>query len=246
MYPPPNQVQQQPTSMYPPPNQVQQQPRKKHTVAIVLGIIGGLILCACLSCLGLYFVGSILEQAETREQGAGGHQAQDTPRPEPPPPPVPESDEDDVADTKKVGNAEMGYIEVPKDWVESVGSADSLGTLFARTSGEPVVTAQFSNPAGDQIVTLYAIDTEKMGAKEFESLIFVNMDANGYTQLYRAASDLISGYTAYLARGFTEDGRMLVFCCFEDGLGTTHYIAVEMTRDAPRDLGKIPLSFSLE
>jgi hypothetical protein len=222
-----------------------QQFRKKHTLAIVLGIIGGLLLCVCLSCLGLYLIGSSFEQAETRGQEAGDSQIQDNPQLEPPPLTNPESD-NGFADTKKVGNDEMGYIEVPKDWIESVGDINSLGTLFAHTSSEPVVTAQFSNPAGDQIVTLYAIDTDKMGAKEFESFIYMNMDMNGYTQLYRAASDLISGYTAYLARGFTEDGRMLVFCCFEDGLGTTHYIAVEMTSDAPRGLGEIPLSFSLE
>jgi hypothetical protein len=234
---------------YPPPNQMQQPPRKNRTVAIVLGIIGGLLLCCCLSCLGLYLIGSTADQIELTEQAnPDNSQSLRDPKPEPTPtlPADPESDNDSTANTKKVGNDEVGYVEVPKTWVEFKGGASDRGSLFANVFGESIETTQFSSAAGDKIITLYAIDTDIIGAKEFDTNIFANMDMAGYDDLRRAATDTIPGYTAYVAGGLPDDKMAFVCWCFEDGLGKTHYIALDAPRDSPNYLAEIPASFTLE
>jgi hypothetical protein len=241
-----------PQPVYPQPDQTGQPPRKNRTVAIVLGIIGGFILCCCLSCLGLYLIGSTVTEdipdgqtsVDNSQSLSDPEPAEPTPAPTPPADPKP--DGGSLSGFKKVGNEEVGYVEIPESWVKFAGDASDRGSRFADVFGEQVKTTQFSSASGDQIITLYAIDTDAIGAKAFDTNIFANMDMNGYSDLRRAMVDTIPGYTTYVAGGLPDDRMAFVCWCFEDGLGKTHYIALDAPRDSPNWLAEIPQTFTLE
>lgn len=217
---------------YPPPayNQYQQPPqppKKKKTLFIVLGVVGALLLCCCLAIVGLAWIGYTVD----------GITAEPLPKPSPLNPADPDSaptpdpaDGDDFTDTKKAGNDTVGYLSIPKTWAN-----------FYDVDGNPAT--QFSNTAGDQIISMYVYPTDEVSAKDYADSVYSNFEAKGAKDLVGATVHDIPGYIAYQVYGLVDD-ILVVTWIFEDGEGATHYIAVEGPLDAPYEIYEIPQSFT--
>jgi hypothetical protein len=225
--------------VYPPPvyNQYQQPPqppKKNRALVIVFIVVAVLLLCCCLSLLGFYLIGSTLPDSTPQPlpKPPIAEPADPDLTPSPTPTPDPSAAEDDFYDTKKVGNSTVGFVEIPKTWVS-----------FYDMSGNP--STQFSNTAGDQIISMYAYSTDEVSREDYAESVYASFKAKNAENLQTATVKDIPGYEAYQVYGFLDD-ILLVCWIFEDGQGSTHYISVEGPLDAPFEIYEIPLSFTLK
>jgi hypothetical protein len=209
------------------------------------------ILACCLTAVVLYFVGSSLESTQTdpnppiAETPSTPEIATDPPQAIPFEPDPSESDEgesdegdedSDLGPTKKVGNEQDGYVEVPETWIDFV-DVDNSGLT------------QYSNLNGTQIVTLTTYDSSEYDdAYTLAATLYEEMEATGYRHLEVAAVYDILDYTSYQVYGISPDGvSIVVIWAFEDENGLVHFLSSEgPALDTPEAVYLIPQSFTLE
>jgi hypothetical protein len=214
-------------------------PKKKKTALIVVSIVVGVLLICCLIFAVLAWIGYTAEKNESKQPASTSTtQVEPTPSPTPEPAPAPDPEPEpsaaEFADTKKVGNEKVGYVEVPSTWVN-----------FKDLEGSG--TTQFSNGIGTQIVSMDALNTDDVTAYDYAQALAMVLEDDGMQELTLATVHDIPGYEAYQVYGvYYEQGTVLVCWVFEDGTGITHYLAVEGPVDSPFELFEIPQSFTLK
>jgi ABC-type cobalt transport system substrate-binding protein len=243
-YPAPGAVQAPPAGeqppQYPPPNPsyapAPEPPKKKKTVLIVILVIAAVLLCCCLVIAGFAWIGYTADKEQQTTTTVIDPSPDPTQKPTPEPAPAPEPDPSaaEFADTKKVGNEKVGYVEVPSTWVN-----------FQDLEGSG--TTQFSNGIGTQIVSMDALNTDEVTAYDYAQALAMVLEDDGMEELTLATVYDIPGYEAYQVYGvYYDQGTVLVCWVFEDGKGITHYLAVEGPVDSPFELFEIPQSFTLK
>ena len=125
-----------------------------------------------------------------------------------------------------VGNKEIGYVDVPTNWV-SVKNEDSS-------------MIQYSDPTGQYIVSIKAYSTDKVGAYSYASTIYKGLENEGVIEGLAAAKTTVKEYEAYQVYGYyREYNKDLIIWLFEDGQGKTHYLSLEGGDDIEKYLSII-------
>ena len=132
---------------------------------------------------------------------------------------------------KQVGNATLGYVTVPTEWLNFQDISSDRGLRYA-------------DKDGTYIVTLDALSTSTISAKDYALGIANNLEQSGVTNL-KGAEVKLAGYNAYQIYGYhpTENVWLLIYF-FEAEDGNTHYIGVEGP-ERTDEAFKIPDTFSL-
>lgn len=143
---------------------------------------------------------------------------------------VPEPSESPVPDltVQEIGTQELGYLEVPEDWVR-----------FFDLDGTSAL--QYSNPAGTSIITLDTFDLsglteEEKGmvtAEDAAGSVWYNMEGQDVTDITGARVTLndLEAYQVYgnfISEDFGLDS-CIVCWIFEGGDGVLHYVSAEAT-----------------
>ena len=140
-------------------------------------------------------------------------------------------EEEVIADTRVVGNKTLGYVTIPIDWLKFQDVEDVRGL-------------QYSDKDGNYILTLDAVITSSLDAREFIDQKKAELAASNIE--VQETIKTISGYSAYQISGYYEaKGLWLMVWCFEAEDGYTHYIGVEGI-DKENEAFQIPETFSLD
>ena len=133
---------------------------------------------------------------------------------------------------KRVGNTTLGYVTVPTDWLNFQDISSNRGLRYA-------------DKDGTYIVTLDALSTSTISARDYALGVASNLEQNGVTNL-KGAEVKLAGYDAYQVYGFhpTENVWLLIYF-FEAEDGNTHYIGIEGP-ERTNEAFKIPDTFSLK
>lgn len=123
-----------------------------------------------------------------------------------------------MTDTKRVGNADAGYIDVPSEFVVF----QEEGGLSGAIEG-----FQYSDASGKTVFTVTAFDNAD--SETIANVLYESMDGDG-SQDAGAAQTTIGGYDAYQIYGYyPDDNTYLVIWVFEapDQDELVHYVAIE-------------------
>ncbi len=121
----------------------------------------------------------------------------------------------ELGETKPMGSAECGYVDVPTDWVEFMEEGGIDGT---------VASYQMCSPDMQTIVTMCVYDN--IDPYSAASNIYGSLDAEGDTINLVTAMANIGKYEAYQVYAEYSD-LFLVTYCFTADDGKTHYVAIE-------------------
>jgi hypothetical protein len=190
-------------------------------------------------------MGYLLANVEPITETPAPLESVDPPKRELPDPAPPENETPDDEDsddenrtdsTKKVGDNENGYVEVPEDWI-TFYDEDAPGST------------QYCNSTGTQIVTLrtYGTSTE-YDPKTMASAIYAKFEAENYLGIESAIAYDIQDYTAYKVYGIEPNSRTLIIIWFfEDENGIAHFLSIEgPISDTPKEVFYIPETFTLK
>ena len=148
---------------------------------------------------------------------------------------------DDVAsyllDTKRVGNDEAGYIDVPSEFV-----------VFREEGGltSDVEAYQYSDPAGKTIFTVSGY--ENVDAKAVADALMQGLEEDG-AEDPTGAETTIGGYDAYQVYGYYPDENLfLVMWAFEtaDRDDFVHFVGIEFDADEYADVWLLSETFGFE
>ena len=113
----------------------------------------------------------------------------------------------------RVGNASFGYISIPNTWAK-----------FKDVEGNN--TLQYTDD-GSWIVTIYAMPTTSISAKDWANSVYNTVVANGAENVL-ASTSKIDKYTALTVTAYYPvQGKYLTTWFFESDSGKTHYLAIE-------------------
>lgn len=142
--------------------------------------------------------------------------------------------EDCDKDFRKVGNESYGYVCIPSDWVNF-------------EEDPPNRSVQYSNVDGTYIITIDALPTTQINAKDYALGVANNLEQKGITT--QGSESKIDDYDAYQVTGqLTDENNNSVWVLayfFEDGKGSTHYLGIEGP-DKNDEAFKIPESFMIK
>ena len=143
-------------------------------------------------------------------------------------------------ETQRIGNASLGYLDIPADFVLNTKESDL-------NDFEGIEIMQYSDEAGVNVITLERcedLDAKTLADSSVDyvkSISGVDMDSiAGYKVT-------IGGYDAYqIYATFPDENIMLVIWCFEtpDVDKDAHYLAIEFGIEYP-ELWKCSESFSM-
>lgn len=127
-------------------------------------------------------------------------------------------DDDDLEDSMKVGNDDIGYIYVPEDWKK-----------FKDVSVNDENMVQYSDIAGDKIVTMTVFEKPAYTLEQYQQSLktLLEKDNDNYISEY---DDYIDDYKIKAKKiGGKYQGKNLYTWTFADSDGNIHYIALEST-----------------
>lgn len=125
----------------------------------------------------------------------------------------------ELGDTKPMGSAECGYIDVPTDWMEftEIGGIDGADASY-----------QTCSPDMSTIVTMCVYSD--IDPYDAATNIYNSIAAEGDTTDLVSAMATIGGYEAYQVYAVYSDLYLVTYCFTADD-GKTHYVAIEFPLD---------------
>lgn len=135
--------------------------------------------------------------------------------------------EECAADFRKAGDASVGYVCIPSNWVSF-------------EEDPPNRSVQYSDVDGTYIVTMDALPTTTISANDYALGIASNLEQAGITVTGSTAK--IGKYEAKEIYGQTSDNVWILAYFFEADDGNTHYLGVEGP-DKNNEAFKVPESF---
>ena len=140
--------------------------------------------------------------------------------------------DDVVSDTRVVGNEVFGYLTIPSDWI-SFDDKDSSGN-----------TLQYSDKDQNYVITIDAVSTEVMDAKNYALAAVQSLEGDG-TAVETAVVEF-NEYAAYQVYGYNEARKVWVSAWFFDAEdGNSHFVGIEGP-DKEGEFFQIPYTFKLE
>jgi len=120
--------------------------------------------------------------------------------------------------TKRVGNSDVGYVTVPKDWVKFI-DVDAPSVF------------QYSDGTEDYILTMAANSSTTNTPEEMATALQQQMTAEGATDV-TGAIVTVGGYSAYKNYAiYTDVNKFFVSWSFADENDKLHFISIEATMD---------------
>ena len=125
-----------------------------------------------------------------------------------------ETKEVSLADTKRIGREDTGYVNVPKDWVE-----------FKEINGSNPNQYQYSALDGYNVVTLtgYSKDQVKLGkndtwgAELVANRLYTTYENNSEIAKIQGAKSKVIGIDAFVIQSLTKDGKYFFTWIFQKG-----------------------------
>ena len=125
-----------------------------------------------------------------------------------------ETKEVSLADTKRIGREDTGYVNVPKDWVE-----------FKEIEGNNPHQYQYSALDGYNVVTLssYSKDQVKLGNKDtwgaelVANSLYTRYENNSAIDKIQGAKSKVVGMDAFVIQSLTKDGKYFFTWIFQKG-----------------------------
>lgn len=127
-------------------------------------------------------------------------------------------DDDDLEDSMKVGNDDIGYIYVPEDWKR-----------FKDVSVNDENMVQYSDASGDKVVTMTVFKNPSYTLEQYQQSLktLLEKDNDNYISEY---DDYIDNYNIKAKKiGGKYQEKNLYTWTFADSDGNIHYIALEST-----------------
>ena len=116
---------------------------------------------------------------------------------------------------KYVGTDEMGYVRVPIDWVQ-----------FKDVDGNSAF--QYSDAKGEYVLSMQTYPTSEVDAYTYIDAVYAKLKNEMGFENISTASAKVNGYKAYqISVNYSDGQKYLAVWTFEDGKGTTHYLALE-------------------
>ena len=130
-----------------------------------------------------------------------------------------------LADTQRVGNKNVGYVNVPKDWVVLKAQSDPNAFQYASTDKYNIL---YLNSYSKDKVELN--DGETFGAELIANRILTNYkNDKEQTSLQGVRADF-AGEKAYLIKATFSDGKTMFQWIFQKG-DTVYVVSIEGTEE---------------
>ena len=135
-----------------------------------------------------------------------------------------------LADTQRVGNEKVGYVNVPKDWVVFKASNDPNSFYYSSTDQHNIL---YLNSYSKDKVKLN--DGETFGAELIANRILTNYkNDKEQTSLQGVRADF-AGEKAYLIKATFSDGKTMFQWIFQKG-DTVYIVSIEGTEEMVQSL----------
>ena len=130
-----------------------------------------------------------------------------------------------LADTQRVGDAKLGYVNVPKDWVVFKASNDPNSFYYSSTDQHNIL---YLNSYSKDKVKVN--DGETFGAELIANRILTNYkNDKEQTSLQGVRADF-AGEKAYLIKATFSDGKTMFQWIFQKG-DTVYVVSIEGTEE---------------
>ena len=130
-----------------------------------------------------------------------------------------------LADTQRVGDAKLGYVNIPKDWVVFKASNDPNSFYYSSTDQHNIL---YLNSYSKDKVKLN--DGETFGAELIANRILTNYkNDKEQTSLQGVRADF-AGEKAYLIKATFSDGKTMFQWIFQKG-DTVYIVSIEGTEE---------------
>lgn len=114
----------------------------------------------------------------------------------------------------RVGNDDVGYVSIPKDWSKVIRKDKNTDIL------------QYTDNTS-WIVTLMSAPSSKYPAINYANSVYYSVESNGGKEI-KAQKTRVNGHTAYTVKAvYPSLYKYLTTWCFESDDGKTHYLAIE-------------------
>ena len=135
-----------------------------------------------------------------------------------------------LADTQRIGNKNIGYVNVPKDWVVFKASNDPNG--FNYSSPDKYNILYLNSFPKDKVKVN---DGETFGAELIANRILTNFENDKQQTSLQGVRANFAGEKAYLIKATFSDGKTLFEWIFQKG-DTVYIVSIEGAEETVKSL----------